>query len=350
MKFTTYLLTFATASLLLFSCEKEESHNSTPVESPDALVLNQGGAQGSNNAGIGALNQSTGAIDNNWFFNANHRNLGSTGQDMIVYGSKAYVTVTFSNSLEVVNSLTGVSQRIDMGDHAPRYIAADGGKIYVTCYNPCSVVRIDTATLEIEATCTLGQFHPEGIAIAQGKAFVASQVTPDYSRYDSVVYVVDLATFANPTTVNVGYNVDQVRKLDENKILVSYIGNYSTIPSGSAIIDVQTLSVTQTGQPMKNMDIWNGRAYSYAVSYDAYYNETAEYFVLEGDGSVSPFPFTVSGIANNTYGINIDPVNGDIYILSSDYQTNGRLYCFSQEGIKRFETATGINPCKVVFL
>ena len=266
MKHTTYLLTLAVSMLLMASCEKEESNNSTPVNTPDALVLNQGGAQGSNNAGIGALDISSGALDNNWFQKSNKRDLGSTGQDIIVYGSKAYATVTFSNSLEVINPRTGTSQRIDMGDRNPRYIAADGGKIYVTCYNPCSVVRIDTATLEIEATCTLGRFHPEGIAIAQGKAFVASQVTPDYSSYDSVVYVVDLATFANPITVNVGYNVDQVKKLDDNKILVSYIGNYSTIPSGSAIIDVQTLSVSQTGQAMKNMDIWNGSAYCYAVT------------------------------------------------------------------------------------
>ena len=268
---------------------------------PFALILNEGNMSG-NNASVSRLNPTDGQIDNQWFDRANGRGLGDQAQDMVAYGTKVYITVTESNSLEVLNPATGVSQRVDMGNRRPRSIAADGGKIYITCYNPCSVVRVDTASLQIEATCQLGEYNPEGIAIAQGKAFVASGYRG--SNYDNKLYVVDLATFANPDYITVGMNLSNVKKIDDNKVIVCWIGNYGDIPSGSAVIDVNDNSITLTGQALQKMDVYNGKVYGYSVEYDDYWNETNDWKIINADGSVESFPFPVS-LDANAYGINM---------------------------------------------
>ncbi len=354
---------FATMAVFIFAaCEKENDSPSgntdtiptdtvptdTIPPTPDAyaLVLNEGNMS-ANNASVSRLNLTTGVIDNQWFETANGRGLGDQAQDMIAYGTKVYITVTESNSLEVLNPATGVSTRVDMGDRKPRSMAAAGGKLYITCYNPYSVIRVDTASLTVEATCLLGQYHPEGIAIAQGKAFVASSYQGN--SYDNHLYVVDLATFANPTTVTVGMNLSNVKKINDNKIIVSWIGNYSDVPSGSAIIDATTLAVTNTGEALQKMDVYNGKVYGYSVEYDENWNETNNWKVINADGTSEAFPFAVS-LDANAYGININPANGDFYITSSDYSTNGDVYCFTPSGTRRFKVEAGAIPSKVLFL
>lgn len=370
MKHLIRILVATTILTALSACEKDKvtpssGNDTVPVDPSDtipvnpgdtvppedtvtasfALVLNEGNL-GANNASVSRFNPATGDIDNQWFDNANHRGLGNQAQDMIAYGSKVYITVTESNSLEVLNPQSGLSQRVDMGDRRPRSIAADGGKLYITCYNPCCVVRVDTASLQIEATCPLGQFYPEGIAIAQGKAFVASSYQG--SNYDNKLYVVDLGTFANPEYITVGMNLSNVKKVNDNKIIVSWIGNYNDIPSGSAIIDATSHQITLTGEALQKMDIYNGKVYGYSVEYDEYWNETNSWKIINADGSVEAFPFTVS-LDANAYGININPANGDIFITSSDYITNGDIYCFTPNGTRRFKVEAAALPSKILF-
>lgn len=346
MKHLNRIILASVAVLLCVACEKEKETPTGGGSSESfALVLNEGNMS-ANNASVSNLNIVDGTIDNQWFEAANHRGLGDQAQDMMAYGSKVYITVTESNSLEVLNPATGASQRVDMGDRKPRSMAADGGKIYITCYNPCSVVRVDTASLDIEATCLLGQFYPEGIAIAQGKAFVASSYKGN--DYDDKLYVVDLATFDNPSTITVGMNLSGVKKINDNKVIVCWIGNYGDISSGSAIVDATTLDVTLTGEALQKMDVYNGKIYGYSVEYDASWHETNVWKVINADGTAEAFPFSVS-LDANAYGININPANGDFYITSTDYMTNGDVYCFSPTGTRSFKVEAGAIPSKVLF-
>lgn len=359
MKHITRMLCIGLIALGFAACEKENGNdpvNPTPDPTPEAtinaLVLNEG-SWGANNASITALYTLDGSFESDWFDNANNgRPLGDVAQDMLKYGSKVYATVTFSNSLEVIDPKTGASQRVDMGNRNPRHIAAEGGKLYITCYNPCSVVRVDTASLAIEATCQLGEFHPEGIAIAQGKAFVASSVTADYSTYDDKVYVIDLASFSNPQAITVGTNPGMVKKVNDSKILVAYAGNYSDQYAGSAFVDVASLDVTQTYQELAGAAVYNGTIYAYASTWvevtPGDWQQTVGYFKMDpATFSTSPLDF-LSGIAS-PYGIDIDATSGDIYVCESISGANGDVHCYSQSGTLRFKSEAGIFPKKVIF-
>lgn len=356
MKHITRILSMALLAFGIMGCEKEESNNGSGSDTAtgttvDALVLNEGN-WGGNNASITAINTTEGeVVQADWFASSNGRGLGDVAQDMIVYGSKLYATVTFSNSLEVIDTQTGASRRMDMGNRNPRNIAAHGGKLYVSCYNPRSVVRIDTATLTIEASCPLGDFQPEGIAVEGGKLFVASSFVQDGQNYtyDDKVYVIDLSSFANPQTITVGSNPQDVQVIADGKVIVNYWGDYATNPAGSAIIDAATLNVTQTNQALTKMSVYNGKAYGYVSEYDASWNQTISYKTVSVDGTVADFPFSFS-ISGNPYGISINPQNGDIYLMSDgNYSMNGTLFCYSAAGDLRFMLEAGMLPKKVVF-
>lgn len=365
MKHLFRLLSLALAVVCLAACEKPEPEPTPDTLPPSgndtvavahALVLNEG-PEG-NNASLSYINPGSGEVVNHWFAAHNGHQLGDVAQDLLVYGSKAYVTVWKSGCLEVIDTATGHSTHVDLGTRGPRYMAADGGKLYITCYNPISVIRIDTATLQVEASCPLGSYNPEGVAIAAGKLFaVSSWIGNSQSEitYDDKVYVVDLATFANATPIVVGANPQQVMVVDGNHLVVNCWGawdmdNACTVGEGSAIIDATTLSVSQTGQPLTRMTVCNGTIYGCVSTYDASWNMTTSYLKMDATTHATTPILATCGI-NNPYCIAVHPVSGDIFIGDDgNYSTNGDLHCFDPDGTLRWKREVGMLPSKVVFL
>jgi len=341
------------AVLCLVSCEKplptdNGNNHVNPTATQRMLVLNEG-AWGRNDASLTYIDNADGTMQNLWFANTNGRGLGDVAQDIIIYGSRAYVTVTFSNSLEIIDTATGISTRIDLGDRTPRYIAASGGKLFVTCYRPHSVVRIDTATLAVEATCILGSFNPEGIAAVAGRLFVASsyvQTANSSYRRDSLLYVVDPVTMQIDTTLVVGLNPQLVVGIDDNLLAVTYTGDYSDGSDGAAIVDATTLAVHHLDIPLTGICAANGQLYGYhRIGYGA--ESTATYYrISTSTYAAATIPLTLG----NPYGISVDPLNDDIYIFSDgDYTANGDIYCYSSAGALRWQSEAGILPKKAIF-
>lgn len=342
--------------LILFSaCEKPLPEDNSQFHaaadaSPRVLLLNEG-LWGNNNSSLTLIDNVGGTLDNNWFESANGRGLGDVAQDLIVYGSKAYATVTFSNSLEVIDTATGRSTRIDLGDRTPRYIAAADGKLFITCYRPHSVVRIDTATLALEATCIIGAYNPEGIVAVGGKLFVASsyvQTSNSSYRRDSLLYVIDPAAMRVDTTLVVGLNPQLVVDIDGRYLAVNYSGDYTDGSSGTAIVDATTLTVSQLGLPLTGMCAAVGKLVGF--SRDGYSQEsTATYHRFD------PTSFQLSTLTfqlpNTPYGINVDPRNGDIYVFTDgNYTATGDIVCYSSTGLKRWQASAGRLPRKALFL
>ena len=81
------------------------------IDADHLLVLNEG-LWGENNAEISMVDIPNKKVTTNWFSSTNQRGLGDVGQDMLKYGSRIYTTVSFSNSIEVINPSTGKSKRI----------------------------------------------------------------------------------------------------------------------------------------------------------------------------------------------------------------------------------------------
>lgn len=349
MKQLTHFLCIGLAVLSLAACEKEDNKNEK-VENTDALLLNEGDFT-KNNATLSALNITTGDIDNHWFEDANGYGLGKQAQDMIYYNTKVYVTVTESNTLEAIDPTSGRSTQKSLGTLHPRSIAADGGKLYITCYTPACVVRVDAASLAVEDTCLIGDYVPEGIAISHGKAFVAGAYKyTDYYDLDTKVHVIDLTTFDTLPSITVGINNQKIVNINDDKLMVCWGNGYDvpagqSEPNGSAIIDASTHAVTPVNHGLSKMDVYNGKVYGYNALTDG----PLTWVVINSDGTTEDFPFTPT-ISHNAYGINIDPTSGDIYLMDADYQANGDVLCYTPDGTLRFKSETAKFPSKVIFL
>ena len=342
------VLLFATA-ILAVGCIDDPVYPDTPDDTttidrgPRALVLNEG-SWGSNDASLSLLYTDSGTIDNEWFEVANNRGLGDVAQEMLLHGPKAYVTVTFSNTLEVVDTATGRSTRHTMGGLHPRYLAADGNRLFVSCYGGHQVVVFDIADLDHPvANLPLGDFQPEGLAVAGGRLFVASswiQYQNQNYDYDSTVYVFDLADYSLVGTVTVGLNPQMAVALDASRVAVNYSGNYGTATAGCAIIDANTLEINQLGRSATGMSAAGGVLYGF--SRQGYSSAaTATYWSYDGT-SFTDIPVSV----NTPYSISADTA-GRLYVTTDgNYIAAGDVLCLTLDGTLLWRSEAGILPKK----
>lgn len=351
-KKSTFVYALLAASLLLLTaCPGPEPPDPTPpidAHADGIFVLNEG-VMDHNNSSISYYDMKTGVINPDIFLEANHRGLGDTGNDLQRYGSKLYAVVNVSNRVEVMNFANAKSLKsISLEGKQPRYICFLNGKAFVSCFDG-DVVRIDTATLEIDGTVRCGR-NPEGICVCNHKLYVANSGGLDNPNYDNTVSVVDPNTMTVTKTITVGINPYIVKGYNDQYIYVNSRGDYMATPYNLYKIDAATDEVVKEyGIEVLNFDIYGDKAFVY--SYD-FMNSTSWIKVLNlHTDELSDHNFITDGTTIETpYSITANPLNGDIYITDvHDFTVTGDVYCFSQDGKKKFSFEVGINPSKIVF-
>lgn len=323
-----------------------------PVATGHIMVLSEGG-YGQNNSTLACYDLNNKTSDNNFFATKNSRGLGDLANDMIKYGSKIYIVVNGSSQIEVINANTGESEKqIPMfnGTSAkqPRYIVSYKNKVYVSSYDN-TVTRIDTTTLNIDGSVIVGR-NPEQLCVAGDKLYVTNSGGLDFPNFDNTVSVIDLSTFTETTKITVGLNPTKIKADGNGNLFVVCNGNYSTDLGEFQKIDTKTNTVTT---------ISDVSAYNFTI-----YNNMA-YFYEYGDTAIKVYDCVTEKITNKNfisdattfpdlsyiYSINVDAYNGDVYISTTDYKTNGNVYCFDKDGKLKYELVNvGLNPNTVLFL
>ncbi len=326
-----------------------------PSETQKILVLCEG-IWNHDNSTLAFYDLKSKTKDFDYFTTVNKRGLGDTANDMIKYGSKIYIVVNVSSTIEVINAATGKSleqikmKTADDKPKQPRYAAAYGGKVYVTSYDD-TVTRIDTVSLTIDGSVAVGR-DPEGICIKNGKIYVANSGGLDYPNYDKTVSVIDLNSFEEIKQIEVGLNPYQVFADNQGDVYVNVRGNYDDIaPSFKKIKpskDSYEVS-TVTGVSISEFTIVNDKAYilhndwgkeSEVKVFDCKTEEVVtENFVTDGTSIL------------NGYKITADAYSGDVYVTTSDYTTSGNVLCFDNKGECKFTLpSVGIGPNKIILL
>src|ERR1700729_2647812 len=171
------LLTAAALSFILASCHKDKKVIPATTPGTDGLyVLNQG-IFNDNNSSLSFYSYASKQVTADVFSSVNGRGLGDTGNDIEIYGSKMYVVVNVSSTVEVVDAKTAKSIRqIKLFNGAtarePRDIVFYKSNAYVTSYDG-TVAVIDTTTLGVKNYITVGR-NPEQLVVANGKIYVAN--------------------------------------------------------------------------------------------------------------------------------------------------------------------------------
>lgn len=364
MNKTKFLLASALCvamSMTFIACDKEDDPISTEKpEVPEAdvkvYILNSGKMK-SNNATLDCYNETKKELSSKMFFTANGRGLGDTANDMLVYGTKMYVAVSNSNTLEITDlegkSLKTIAPKDDKGiPQSPRYLAAYNGKVYLTLFDG-HLACVDTTTMEITQKIKIGP-NPYQVCEAGGKLYVAN--SGGYNPVqDSTLSVVDPVTFTEEKKIVVGLNPTTVKADSDGELYVVCMGNFGDVKASVQRVDLRagTSKALYTNDNIM-MNLSNDKLYVISsendpnwipvntkfLSYDAKADKELENnFITDGTKVEKPC------------SISIDPSTGSIYIGTSDYVSTGDMYILSSKGKLVNKLAlSGLNPMGAFFV
>ena len=288
------------------------------------------------------------------FEKVNGRRIGDTANDLLLYGSRLYIAVSESSTIEILDASTCSSLKQIPLSHdgiasQPRHMTAQGGFVYVCCFDG-TVTRIDTLTMTADATVQVGR-NPDGMCCANGKLYVSNSGGLDSQNPDNTVSVIDIKTFTETKRITVRSNPGTIFA-DENGVFVVSRGifDYGTMDYDSRLhrIDTGTDEVTATYDiPILNMDIVDGKAWFYG------YGAGGTIQVLDlATGQILDSDFITDGTrVECPYSIKVEPTTRKVYICDAlDYVTPGSLLCFSPDGRLLYRVqGIGINPNTVAF-
>ncbi len=327
----------------------------TGTKTAGMYVLNTGN-WGGNDATIQYFNLENLSISGDLFGPANGAGLGDLGQDLCLYGSKLYATVSGSSKLEVMDRNCKVIKTLhvttDDGQTPaePRYMTACGGNVYFTAYDG-TVSRLDTASLEITGKVAVGD-HPEALTNANGKLYV------NISGYGTgaTVAVVDVASFTKTKDIAVKLNpYTQCFTGDDGYVYTVSNGNYAGSPGMSEDQYVYgTLQridpATDTVEDVCRATFAANHGDKMYVLYSEYYlPETKRAFVLDlKTGEETDFLNLGDFSSPNAIGVN--PSTGDVYVADTPYGVNSTVRVYDAQGKLKNTFEAGYSTSKFVFV
>ncbi|MBD1392118.1 YncE family protein [Mucilaginibacter glaciei] len=351
------LLATVTIISILFSCKKDKNVLvDQPVATAGVYVLNQGNF-GANNSSLSFFDYTAKTTTSDRFNAVNGTKLGDTGNDAKIYGSKMYIVVNVSSTVEVVNAKTTKSiQQVKMFNgtvgRQPRYVVFNKNKAFISSYDG-TVAIMDTTTLAIEKYITVGR-NPEQMVVSNGKLYVANSGGLSFGNPDKTVSVIDLNTLIETKKITVIANPVSMAADSYGNVYVLSAGDYSSILPGMTIIDNATDAVKTTSTTLSG-------AYgtSIVVSGDFAYFLTSDNKVVVYNvktQTVAKTNFITDGTAIKTpYSIAFDSTTGEVFVADAkDYASNGQLFAFDKNGVlekaKGYPVTVGINPGTIVFV
>lgn len=360
--YLNYFKSFVLCSILIFSftaCDDNDDKDDDALYLSvlkGVYVLNQG-SEGKNSAGLSFYSGISSS--QSYYFDIFQGKLGDTGQDVLIYGTKMYISVSKSSYINVFDLRSNrVSWKtikvVDDNNEGrePRSLAAYDGKVYASTYDG-HVVRIDTLSLSIDAVTAVGP-NPEGIAAANGKLFVANSDGLNYLNgyVNGYMSVIDIASFKETDKLTCGLNPGVVVADKYGDIYVSCLGDYYLIPASFQKVNSQTNAIeTIEGVQMSNFTIDDDICYFYNTVYDGEGNpmQTFGKFNVSTETMETGSYITDDTKIGTAYGIGVDPVTKEVYLSDTDYLNPGMVYVFNTNGKLSNSFEAGVNPCQFAF-
>lgn len=343
----------------LVACNEEDPVPEEPTpdteQSATGVYFLNAGNWKSNNATLDYYNPETGVLSPKVFVSLNGRGLGDTANDMVIYGSKMYIVVNMSGTIEVTDlfgkSIKTISPKDEAGEpQLPRMATAAQGKVFVSLYDG-HVACIDTTSLDIVKKVKVGA-NPEGLCELNGKLYVAN--SGGYNPIpDSTLSVVDLNTLTVERELLVTCNPKIVQKDESGNLYVLSLGNYADIKNTLQRVDVATgkWEKIATNDAIYST-VYKNKIYFYSAKQENWVVTDYDFKVYDAiKKEIQTNGFITDGtIVDNTYCMSVDPVSGNVYIGTSDYVNTGDMYVFSPVG-KLLDklSVSGLNPMGAYF-
>ena len=352
----TLLFLLAGTFLIFTACNKDNK----PVP-PDtgfrygAFVVNEGSFN-ANNGSVSYIDLDSSYIINNLFQQVNGRTPGDVVQSFCAAGDKGLIVVNNSAKVEVVDLETFVLLGKITGCDYPRYaIQISDEKVYLTNGSmEGSVIIIDPRSQSITGVIKVGM-GPENLVKSGPYVYVANS---GGWASDSTVSVIDINTDKVIDTIYTGDNPTDVDVDGDGNVWVLckgkvvYDDNWNVVSETDSRlqkIDVSTNEITEDMVIGKKGDFFNPvrLATGGAGRNIVYFAEKEGIYAVDSHNPViSDTPL----IPGNYYGLDVDPLNGLIYVTDArDFSSAGLLLRYQPNGMMRDSVSVGIAPNGVYF-
>jgi DNA-binding beta-propeller fold protein YncE len=278
--------------------------------------------------------------------------LGDTGNDITIRGSRAYITVTTSQNVEVLDLPSGRSlgrAHVD-GDGGPREVAiADDSTAFVTLVNGDAVVEFNPLTLAVGRRISVGP-APEGVAVAGERLFVANSGYGALRQSEpqaGTVSVIDLGDGGLRGHLGPGPNPTAMHySAATGRLYVVY--GMPDLDSMGGIVAYDAATLNQTGRwqvrgagVAQGIAFDEGRMVGYVIGTGGIYR-----FDLQDTTRKATLLVSSSGINElGFYSIGVAPGDGDLYVgYSRGFTVPGEVAVFPREGVRKGGFAAGLNP------
>lgn len=345
------------------------------------ILLNEGNWQ-ADNGRVTYFEDGT-IVSNQWFRDVNKMKLGDTPNDIIqVKPNLIAIALNWSNIIQFIDAEGhAVAATEDVPNN--RKLATDGNYVYVSSYgHECMTVnglvefekgfvaKIDATTFKVVDTVEVG-YEPEGIALYDGKLFVAN--TGGYAfqedhEYETTVDVIDAATMKIIRTVDTG-QINLYGKLSQSGqyICINSPGDYYDVMAATIIMDCRAVldgkpdedcfvkldyAATYSCTAIDGSFYAIGSRYSYYTGgYEFNYVTIDPQLVMESygaEGCDETLPGTmlddIKGM-QMPYGVYVNPYTGYIYATdAAGFVEGGTLYQWNPEGELLGKHGVYINP------
>lgn len=345
-----FISLFILLSMFIVACKKQEtSVNSTNVSRLEkgVLILNEG-LFSLNNSTLSWISDDNSVVEDDFFIKKTGRLLGDTGNDLLRYGSKIYVVMNVSSTLEVLDATTGNHiQQLSMvtSTHAkqPRKIVGYGGNVFVSCFDGFVDV-IDTTNFKVIKRIKVGE-NPDALHCVGGKLYVSNSGGLNFPNYDSTLSVIHPNLLIETHKIVVGSNPGKiVSSEDGKKLYVISRGDYGKRPSRLKGIQVSTDQIFYES--------------TFEVQDIAEYNNGILLY-QSNKNSIQLFNTTFNQIENKTvvsnlqvqtfYGMKYLKNRKEICVFDANSYTNrGFLHFYSPEGAYTRKYNVGLNPNNLI--
>ncbi|WP_374949719.1 DUF5074 domain-containing protein [Mucilaginibacter sp.] len=351
------LLTAAALISVIAACKKDRN---IVVDNPPATggiyVLNQGEFN-KNNSTLSYFDYASKTATSDRFSAVNGTKIGDTGNDAKIYGSKMYIVVNVSSTVEVVDakSTKSIKQiKFFNGTVArqPRSVVFSKNKAFISSYDG-TVAVMDTTTLAVEKYITVGR-NPEQMVVSNGKLYVANSGGLSFGNPDKTVSVIDLNTLSETKKITVIANPVSMAADSYGNVYVLSTGDYANVKAGMTIIDnttdaVKTQSTALAGAYGTSITISGDNAYFLSAD-----NRVVVYNVKSQTVAKANF-ITDGTVIKTPYNIAFDSSTGEVFVTDAkDYDSNGQLFAFDKNGVlekdKGYPVTVGVNPGAMVFV
>lgn len=355
LKSIIYLLSAGAALGACSSDDGDENWNNGAAEvlpKHRVFVLNEG-IYGMNNATLTFYDPSSQrVVDDIYAVQNGGQKLGDTAQDLLAVGDEMYIVMNGSNYISRLSGAGVELARYGFTEEQgqPRYVAALGGKVYVTLYSG-NVMRLDAKTLQPEKMVQVGN-NPEQIVAKDGVLYC---VNSGWGA-DNRLSIIDTHTFDSARHVEIFPNLQRIANVGGQLVIQGYGAAYPhpfTYPVVHYNADTRTCTSVGQGTHLASYGTMLYVAFCYSPDYVNYTTEFYTYNTLTGEKSEGSFlkdaPDEV--VKGNVYMLEIDPSTGDIYVGITHYEAgNGDIYHFRADGtlVRRFESG-GQSPNAMAF-